>query len=155
MFKKSILFLFILFFLNQCGFEPIHLNKSNNNFTIEELNFKGDKIINSFLKINLKKFKKNNLEKKFSIFVDTTYKKNTLSKDKKAKVSNYKLVVNSTFKIVFKGKEIKRLTVSDSKNIDYIEDKLEEEKYEKVIKKTFASTITNKLINELSQINVN
>ena len=64
-------------------------------------------------------------------------------------------MVNSTFKIVFKGREIKRLTISDSKNIDYFEDKLEEEKYEKVIKKTFASTITNKLINELSQINVN
>ena len=67
----------------------------------------------------------------------TLHIKNTLSKDKKAKVSNYKLVVNSTFKIVFKGKEIKRLKISDSKNIDYIEDKLEEEKYEKVIKKIF------------------
>ena len=81
MFKKVSYFIYIV--LNQCGFEPIHLNKSNNNFTIEELNFKGDKIINSFLKINLKKFQNNNLEKKFSIFVDTTYKKILFQKIKR------------------------------------------------------------------------
>ena len=36
-----------------------------------------------------------------------------------------------------------------------MDDKLEEEKYERVIKQSFASTIADKLITELSTINAN
>ena len=91
----------------------------------------------------------------FTIKINSEYKKNTLSKDKKAKISNYKLLAETTFEIILNGEEIKKITISDKRNIEYMDDKLEEEKYERVIKQSFASTIADKLITELSTINAN
>ena len=155
MFKKIVLFLFVIIITNHCGFEPLHLSKSNANFSIEVLNVKGDTAINNYIKTNLNKFKKKEFEKKFLLKINSEYQKVTLSKNKKAKISNYKLMVTTTFEIELNGEDIKQISISEYRNINSIDDKLEEEKYEKTIKKNFASTITTKLISELSSINAN
>ena len=153
--KKIILFLIILVFMNHCGFEPLHLSKLDKNFSINKMSFEGDRTINNYLKVYLKRYENNETEKNFTIKINSEYKKNTLSKNKKAKISNYKLLAETTFEIILNDEEIKKITISDKRNIEYMDDKLEEEKYERVIKQSFASTIADKLITELSTINAN
>ena len=71
-------------FLLQCGFAPIHSQKSgyNNKISINTLDFKGDKIINKYLRINLSKYKNNISENKIDIKINSNYSKETISKDK-------------------------------------------------------------------------
>ena len=83
--KKIILFLIILVFMNHCGFEPLHLSKLDKNFSINKMSFEGDRTINNYLKVYLKRYENNETEKNFTIKINSEYKKNTLSKDKKQK----------------------------------------------------------------------
>ena len=82
------------------------------------MSFTGDKTINNFIKINLKQFENNNSEKKFKLKINTKYKKDTLAKDKTAKITNFKLSSISTIQINFNGNEIKKIKISQNKNMD-------------------------------------
>ena len=154
MIRKLLLLLSILGLLTHCGFTPIHLNK-NNNFSISTISFKGDKTINNYLKVNLNQFQNNNFDKKFDLEINTTYKKNILAKDKTAKISSYKLSSYSIIKVNSKGKLIKEIKVSETKNMNNIDDKFEEQKKENNIKQNFASTMYKRIITEISMLNDN
>ena len=77
---------------------------------------------------------------------DTKYEKNILSKDGTGKITSYKLKVEVTFVVKSTNKKIR---ISEKKIIDSMDDKFEEARYEKSIKKGFAYSISNKLISEL------
>ena len=56
MIKKNLIIL-IFMFLNSCGFTPLYTNNSDVNFSIEQVNYTGDRELNNFLKTNLNKYK--------------------------------------------------------------------------------------------------
>ena len=153
MYKKIFLILIVLNFLNHCGFTPLHSSKQAANFSIETISFEGDRMINNYLSDNLSKFENDKFEKKFTILVNTNYNKNIISKDKTSKVTNYELSAVSIFQISYQDKIIKKFELSERKTINNIEDKFEEQKYEKSVKQNFALAISNKLITELSMLN--
>mgnify|MGYP001264237944 CR=1 FL=1 len=153
MFKKIFILIFISLLLNHCGFTPLYSNKTNNNFSIIDLEMKGDRVINNYIKINLYQLLNSNNQKQFKVNVETKYNKAVLSKDKKAKITEYELTSSSIFEISFNGKFIKKITITEKKNINNIEDKFEEQKEERIIKQNFASTTSKKLITELSILN--
>ena len=153
--KKFFLIIIIFNLIVQCGFSPIYINKDNSNFSIENIEFNGDDKINSYLKAYLKKFQNNKYEKKFSIKINTKYKKNILTKDKTAKILSYQLVADTTFDIVSNKKVIKTFSVSEKQNMDNIADNFEEQKNENIIKQNFASIIYANLVRELSILNDN
>ena len=155
MYRKILLFVFLIFLVNHCGFTPLYSNKSNNNFSITDLTMKGDRTINNYIKINLYQLLNNSNEKQFTINVDTKYNKVVLSKDKTAKISEYELSSTSVFEISSKNKLIKKITISEKKNMNNIEDKFEEQKEERIAKQNFAATTSRKLITELSILNDN
>tara|TARA_B100001939_G_scaffold322060_1_gene312154 strand:- start:808 stop:1275 length:468 start_codon:yes stop_codon:yes gene_type:complete len=155
MIKKFIFFIIIFNFFTNCGFTPIYSNNTNLNFSISSIKFEGDKVINNFLKTNLSNFRNNKYDRKFTIEVKTTYNKNILSKDKSAKTTNYELTSQTLFQIKSNGKTIKNLTVNEKKIMDNINDDLEEQKNERTHKQNFASSISNKLLSELSMLNDN
>ena len=155
---KKILFLFLTtFFLVQCGFSPIHSSKSVNeiNFALKEIELKGDREINNFLKISLNKYKNNTQNKVFNIQINNEYKKNIFLKNKSAEVTEYLLSITSLVKVYSNGKSIKNITIKENKNMISMDDKFEEEKYEKTIKRSLANSIGNKIVFELSLINDN
>ena len=134
----------------QCGFTPLYSTKQRDiNFSISETKFKGDKIINNYLKTNLSKYKNENYEKKFTIETSSKYHKKTLSKDKTANITDYELSVKTIFSISLNNKFIKEISISEKKEMNNQTDKFEEQKYERVIKQNFATSISNKLIIEL------
>jgi len=146
MIKKNIIIIFLILLLNGCGFTPIYLNKNDVKFSIEQVNYSGDRDLNNFLKMNLDQYKNEKIDNKFSIDAKSTYKKIILSKDGTGKVTNYQLEAEVIFLIKSINKEIK---IIERKIIDGMDDKFEEARYERTIKQSFASSITNKLTSEL------
>ena len=146
MLKKNIITLFLIFFLTNCGFTPIYLENKNINFSIERIEYRGDRDLNNFLKINLDKYKNEKYNNKIFLNVDTKFKKNILTKDSTGKISNYQLEAEVIFVIKSTNKVIK---IKEKKILDSKDDKFEEARYEKSIKQSFANSISRKLISEL------
>ena len=146
MIKKNIIGIFLIIFLNSCGFTPIYLKQNNIKFSIEQINYTGDRDLNNFLKVNLNQYKNEKIDNKISIDAKSEYKKIILSKDGTGEATNYQLEAEVIFLIKSNNKEIK---IVQRKIMESINDKFEEARYERSIKQSFASSITNKLISEL------
>ena len=145
---KKFLIVIALVILTGCGFTPMYSKKNNNNnFSIEEINFSGERELNNFLKIGLMRYQ-NSSDKKFSIDVESEFSKIILTKDITGKVTNYELIVNVTFKL----ESNKKFEFSEKKIIENLNDNFEQTKQERSIKQIFATSIINKFINQLSII---
>jgi hypothetical protein len=122
------------------------LKNNDVNFSIERVNFTGDRELNNFLKTNLNQYANKENNNKIFIEAKSEYNKIILSKDGAGEVTNYQLVAEVVFLIKSNNKEIK---ITENKIMESMADKFEETKYEKSIKQSFASSITYKLISEL------
>ena len=149
MIKKSISLIFLIFFLTNCGFTPVYLKNTNINYSIEQVDYTGDRELNNFLKSNLKKYKNEKIDKKIFIEVNSIYKKNILTKDGTGKITSYELEAMIIFLIQPLNKEIQ---IVEKKIMSSMDDKFEETRQERIIKQSFVSSISNKLI---SEININ
>ena len=154
MYKKILILLIFINLLTHCGFTPVYLNKNNIEFSITSIEFNGDKTINKYLKSSLNNFINNDHPKQFQIKINTEYEKNIISKDKSAKITNYQLISTTSFEVSYNNL-IKTFSISEKKSMDNINDKFEEQKYERTIKQNFASVTSNKLISELALLNDN
>jgi len=146
MVKKNIILLSLFFFLSNCGFSPIYTKTSDINYSIEQVNFTGDRELNNFLKTNLNQYKNNKIANKIYIEATSVYKKIILSKDGSGEVTNYQLETEVIFLIKPLNKKIR---ITEKKVMDSMNDKFEEARYERTIKQNFASSISNKLTLEL------
>ena len=144
--KKNILLIFLIFFLSSCGFSPIYLKNTNVNFSIEQVNYTGDRELNNFLKTNLDQYKNKKNNNKIYIEANSVYEKTILIKNKAGEVTNYQLEVEVLFLIKPSNKKIK---FTEKKIMESMDDKFEEARYEKSLKQSFAYSISNKLISEL------
>ena len=74
MLKKNIITLSLILFLANCGFTSIYVQNKNINFSIEQIEYTGDRDFNNFLKINLDRYKNEKDNNKIFLNVDTKYK---------------------------------------------------------------------------------
>ena len=144
---KKFSIIIALIILTGCGFTPMHSKKNNNNFSIEKIDFSGERELNNFLKIGLMRYQ-NSSDKKFFIDVETEFSKNIITKDKSGKATNYELIANVTFNF----ESIKKIEFSEKKIIENLNDSFEQTKQERSVKQIFATSIIDKLINQLSII---
>jgi hypothetical protein len=142
--KKQLILL--IFFLTHCGFSPIYVNNTNINFSIENVNYKGDRDLNNFLKINLDQYRDDKSDRKILIETTSEYEKIILTKNTVSEVTNYKLIAKVKFLIKSTNKKI---NITEEKIISSMDDKFEEARKERAIKENFARIISNKLISEL------
>ena len=142
MLKKNIIILFLIVLLSNCGFTPIYIKNNNTNFSIEKMDFTGDRELNNFLKSNLNQYKNKKVDNKIYIEAVSIYEKNILSKNSSGEATKYQLEAEIVFKIKPSNKEIK---ITEKKIINNMSDKFEEARYERLIKQSFASSISNKL----------
>ena len=155
MFKKIISILIVFNLVSHCGFTPIHSSKIKSNFSISSLEFEGERIINNYLKQNLNKYKNDKSDKKFKIKIISQYKKVILSKNTAANTVNYELSSEVNFIISSGGKVVKELIAVEKRILDKNDDNFEEQKEERITKQNFASSMSNKLVTELSLLNDN
>ena len=144
---KKFTIVITLIILTGCGFTPMHSKKNNNNFSIEQINFSGERELNNFLKIGLMRYKNSN-DRKFFINVESEFSKIILTKDKTGKITNYELLANVTFKL----KSNKEIKFSEKKIIENLNDNFEQTKKERAVKQIFVTSMINKLITQLSII---
>ena len=147
MIKKNIILISLIFFLTSCGFTPVYLNNTNLNFSIEQVNFTGDRDLNNFLKTILIKYKNKKSDNKIYIEANSTYEKIVLSKDGAGEITSYQLEAEVIFSIMPLNRRIK---IKEKKIMDSKNDKFEEARYERSMKQNFASSISNKLSTELT-----
>ena len=146
MMKKQVILISLIFFLTHCGFSPIYVNSTNINFSIENVNYKGDRDLNNFLKTNLNQYKNDKSDRKIFIETTTKYEKIILTKNASSEVTNYKLIAKVKFLIKSTNKKI---NITEEKIISSMDDKFEEARKERAIKENFARSISDKLISEL------
>ena len=146
MLKKNIIIFALIFFLANCGFTPIYLKNDNIKFSIEQIEFAGDRDLNNFLKINLDRYKSEKNSNKIFLNIKTEYEKNILTKDSTGKISSYQLYAEAIIVIKSTNKTIR---IKEKKILESKDDKFEEARNEKSIKQSFASSLSNKLISEL------
>ena len=144
--KKHIILISLIFFLTHCGFSPIYVKNTNADFSIENVNYQGDRELNNFLKINLNQYKNEKSNKKIFIEATSKYEKKILTKNSAGDVTNYKLVAKVTFLIKSTNKKI---NITEEKIISSMDDKFEETRKERTVKQNFASSVSNKLISLL------
>jgi len=147
MIKKNIILISLIFFLTSCGFTPVYLNNTDLNFSIEQVNFTGDRDLNNFLKTILIKYKNKKSDNKIYIEANSTYEKIILSKDGAGEITSYQLEAEVIFLIMPLNRKIK---IKEKKIMDSKNDKFEEARYERSMKQNFASSISNKLSTELT-----
>ena len=147
--KKIFLTIFILIFLNSCGFQTIYSSKNLKQFSIKIINIEGETDINNFIKGNLKPYENDLYEKKFKLIIKTDYEKKILTKNKQGKPTDYELAVKANFEI---NSDTNNYNVETIKkiNIKSMEDLFQERQYEKSIKQNLVNIITDELINKIS-----
>jgi hypothetical protein len=146
MIKIKIIFISLIFLLANCGFSPIYVKNTNNNFSIENVIYNGDRELNNFLKTNLNQYKNEGANKKVYIEAISKYEKIILTKNTTGKITNYKLIAEVTFLIKSTDRKI---NIIEERVINTMDDKFEEARKEKAIKQSFASSISKKLTSEL------
>ena len=94
MFKKFIFLLFI-----SCGYSPLYKDLSNVNFSIKLNEINGNRTINNLIKSKLNTYSSNDAEKNYDIDINTKYIKDIIAKDTTGAATEYKLTVNTSFKV--------------------------------------------------------
>ena len=156
--KNLIIFFSILIFLNNCGYTPRYAKNKNVNFTIDIVEFSGDRDFNNFIKSKLKRYSKDDdvNKKNYKIKITTGYDKKISSKDSAGLTKEYELTIDVNFLIIAKGteeKEInKEVTFKENFTMQKMSDSFEEQNYEKIIKENFSDIIIDRLMFYLYKI---
>jgi len=149
--KKYIYIILIPLFLFSCEYKPIYSDKNDYNFSIEKINFEGNSEINNLVEKKLIKFRNRNVNKKFIITTNSSYKKISQSKNLTGKTTDYLITIEIIFKIE-KGNEKKTLIKKEEFLIKNFSDKFEENKLEKTKKESLVNSMVNEFIIQLSRI---
>ena len=155
MFRKIILCILVLCGLSSCGYNSLHSQKDDLNFTILNLELNGDFMINNYIQQKLKKYEKIDSERKFELEIKTTLNKFSVGKDSKGNTTNLKLVANLDLNIneIKMENEQTKKTVSFSENITIKknENNYEQSNYEKILIKNMSELLFKKLVFYLSR----
>jgi len=144
--RKNIIIISLIFFLTNCGFAPIYLNNAKVNYSIEQINYEGDRELNNFLKTNLNQYKNEKNKNKIYIEANSIFEKIILTKNGAGEITSYQLKAEVIFLVKPLNKKIK---ITEKKIMNIMDDKFEEARYERSTKQSFASSISNKLSSEL------
>ena len=149
--KRSLLNIFIIFFLSSCGFSPIYLQEKNNDYDIQVENVVGDRLINNFIVSQLNRNNNDTSINKIKININTEYNKTINSKDTTGAASSYELVTITMLDIT-KNNKTDRLVITKKFILDKNDNSVDQNNYERTIKETFASSIVKQLRFKLNSL---
>ena len=142
----------LLLFTASCGYEVVK-NSSQLNYSINQLDIKGDNQINSIL--NKKLINRKNLEnisKSLKLSLITESKTNTTSQDSMGNASSYQLTVDINILVKTNdGREFEKLFTKDT-NYNNLNSKFELRQYERTLKKNLTNDIFLEINRYLSSL---
>ena len=151
---KNIAIITILLFLSHCGYSSIYKNQQSQDFQLNIIETEGDYVMNNLIKNEIRLYSNTDSLNIYNIKINTNYKKDILTKNSSGVITDYNLSVVSKFSINIKDKN-KTFKFKEDINIKNQSDTFEQNKYEKNIKRNFASSIREKLISAILSINDN
>jgi len=153
MLQKQIILLLLLL-LSSCGYEAIYSKKNsvNYNFSVSELNFVGDRIVNLKIKEKLNNYAQAKKDKDFILRISSTSEKITLAKNTAGDATSFKNSVSVNVEVLMNNKFKSNFIILESFNYNNISNKFNLKKYEEEIKNNLAETASDKLIFKLSNI---
>ena len=148
-FKKILIFpIFFLFFLS-CGYTPI-FSKKEVNFSIENIEFLGDKDIKEKINHSLSKYRnKPNKEEKVSLIVNSSKKINVASKNSKGEARTNKISIDVRVKIILSENNFLVKSYSETSIYNVIDRKSEQRSIENKLTENLSSEIALQIIFEI------
>ena len=151
---KNITLIFFLLFLYSCGYTSIYKNQKSKDFQINIIEMTGDIEINNLIKNELKFYSNRNSNNKYDISINSEYQKIIISKNSAGVATEYKILVDTKISINLNNKN-NILNFSENINIKSNSNSFEQNNYERNIKKNFASSIKNKFIIKIFNLDDN
>ena len=151
---KNLILILFLIFLNSCGYTSVYKNQKLEDFQITVLEMTGDKEFNNLIKNELKLHSNINSINKYEISLNSNYQKITTSKNSAGVGTDYKILANTIVTINLNNKNI-ILNFSENINIKSNSNSFEQNNYERNIKKNFASSIKDKFIIKIFNLDDN
>jgi len=151
---KNIILIFFLLFLYSCGYTSIYKNQKSKDFQINIIEMTGDIEINNLIKNELKFYSNRNSNNKYDISINSEYQKIIISKNSAGVATDYKILVDTKISINLNNKN-NILNFSENINIKSNSNSFEQKNYERNIKKNFASSIKNKFIIKIFNLDDN
>jgi len=151
---RNIILIFCLIFLCSCGYTSIYKNQKSQDFQINIIEMAGDNEFNNLLRNELTLYSNTKSNKKYNILVNSEYQKIIFSKNSSGVATDYRILVNTKISINL-NKETKNLEFNESINIKKNSNSFEQNRYERNIKRNFASSIREKFLIKIFDLNDN
>ena len=151
---KNIILISFLLFIYSCGYTSVYKNQNSNDFQINIVEMQGDSDINNMIKNELKFYSNKNSEKKYDISINSDYQKIIISKNSAGVATDYKLLVDTKITINFNNKT-DIFNFSENINMKSNSNSFEQNNYERNLKKNFASSIRDKFIVKIFDLDDN
>jgi len=151
---KNIILICFVFFLSNCGYSSIYKNQKSQDFQINVIEMTGDNEFNNLLKNELKLYSNRNSNEQYNISLNSKYQKIIVSKNSSGVATDYKILVNTKINVNL-NKETKKLEFNESINIKNNSNSFEQNRYERNIKRNFASSIREKFLIKILNLNDN
>ena len=151
--NKILLILFLLL-LNSCGYTSVYKNQKSQNFQINITGMEGDIEFNNLIKNELKLFSNNTSNNIYNIALNSNYQKIAVTKNSSGVITNYNILAHVKINLSL-NESNKNLVFKENINIKNNTNSFEQNNYEKNVKKNFASSIREKLILKIIELNDN
>jgi hypothetical protein len=153
MLRKQIILLLLLL-LSSCGYEAIYSKKNsvNYSFSVSDLSFVGDRIVNLKIKEKLNNYAQAKKDKDFILRISSTSEKITLAKNTAGDATSFKNSVSINVEVLMNNKFKSNFIILESFNYNNISNKFNLKQHEKDIKNNLAEAASDKLIFKLSNI---
>ena len=147
--KKIFLLLALSLFFSSCGYTPI-FSKKDVNFSIENIEFLGDKDVKENIDYALSGYKnKPNKEKKISLVITNSRIIATASKNPKGEAQTNKISINVNVKIILAENNFIEKNFSKSSIYSIISKKSEQKSIENKLIENLSSEIALQIIFEI------
>ena len=144
MIKKKI-FLILIIFLSNCGYNPIYLKKIDTEMLISSYQLIGDKNINRSIISYLGIKNNDNTNAKYNLKLNSTKLVETVAKDKVGNTSVYKTTIRIELSISEGNSVIKERTFVSSFVYNNISNKFDLFQYQKNIDKNLIKNLSEKI----------
>ncbi len=149
-------FFFLIFFISACSYKPIYSGK-NYSFSIGEIIFTGDRVINNTIQSNfsLLKEKGDKNKKVYNLQIDTSKTKSIVSNNAKGDPLKFEIIIKTNYKI-FKDDKL-LLTKQIEKNNIYNndDDKFKVQQNEEIIFENISEKISETIISSIINLDDN
>jgi hypothetical protein len=151
---KKIFILILLFSVTSCGYKAIHSKKNslNYNFSISQLTFFGDRVVNLKIKEKLNNYILNKKQKNYVLRISSDIKKMISAKDVSGDPTSFKLTITIDVEVLMDNNFKNNLQITENFNYNNSSNKFDLKRYEVEIINNLTETATVKLIYKLSNI---